>query len=49
MAQGYPPYREWWFNLPQKLGDELTGHGLIEVMDLEQWALTNAGHQWVMT
>jgi len=49
VAQGFPPRQEWWFQMPQRLTDELTGAGLIEPVDPDNWTLSNAGHAWVMT
>jgi hypothetical protein len=50
-AQGFPPIQEWWFQIPRKQADELTGVGYIEQAGdtSDNWVLTPAGHQWVMT
>lgn len=46
--QGYPPHREWAFQMPVPLAQELKGEGLIEDVTIQDYVLTEPGHEYVM-
>jgi hypothetical protein len=48
IAQGYPPHREWWFSMDQGTANLLVGEGMIELVDTDQWCLTEPGHEYCM-